>query len=407
MVASTNVKPNILLVIADDFGKDASPGFTEGQIKPSMAVLESLMASGVTYNNLWSAPLCTPTRSTILTGKYGINTGVLAVTNSISLNETSIQSYIDTETSNAYAHAIIGKWHLSQNATDPLDLGIGYYAGFLSGSISDYYSWPFSENGNANVTFNGYSTTKFTDLAIDWIDDQSKPWFLWLAYNAPHTPFHLAPDSLHKQGNLPTDANSIDANPSPYFMSAIEAMDTELGRLLASMSDEELNNTVIIFIGDNGTPGKVAQNPYRQRAKGSLYQGGINVPMIISGHGVSRSNATDDALINTSDLFATVASLAGVGVSEYENSYSFKGSLTNSNWQGKNYAYAEIEGTNSDGFTIRNHTYKLIVFNDGTEEFYNLSTDPYENNNLLLGNLNSIELDAKAELELEIANIRP
>ena len=73
-------------------------------------------------------------------------------------------------------------------------------------------------------------------------------------------------------------------------MAALEAMDTEIGRLLSSIPQDELENTTIIFIGDNGTPGQVVQSPYsKQQAKGSLYQGGINVPMVVSGHGVERT----------------------------------------------------------------------------------------------------------------------
>ena len=99
-------------------------------------------------------------------------------------------------------------------------MGIDYYAGILNGAISDYNSWPLVENGTSSIS-NTYATTKLTDLAIDWVAEQTKPWFLWMAYNAPHTPFHLAPVALHSQGNLPTDMASIDANPLPYYLSAL------------------------------------------------------------------------------------------------------------------------------------------------------------------------------------------
>lgn len=105
------------------------------------------------------------------------------------------------------------------------------------------------------------------------------------------TPFHLAPINLHSQGNLLTDQASIDANPLPYYLSALQALDSEMGRFLNSLSVEESANIIIIFIGDNGAPNKVAQSPYtRQTVKGTLYQGGINVPMVVSGKGVNRMN---------------------------------------------------------------------------------------------------------------------
>ena len=210
------------MIIADDLGKDAMPNYSEGSIKPNIPNLQNLMNSGLTFDNLWSYPVCTPTRSSILTGKYGIKSGVIEVGDIISTSETSLQKYINTNTGNEYATAIIGKWHLSNSASDPITMGIDYFAGIINGGVGSYTNWNLTENG---VTSNSteYTTSKLTDLAVDWVDNQTKPWFLWLAYNAPHTPFHLAPTNLHSQGNLATDQASIDANPTPYFMSAIRS----------------------------------------------------------------------------------------------------------------------------------------------------------------------------------------
>ena len=398
-------KPNILLIIADDMGLDATPNFSEGTIKPNMPNLQAMMDTGITFKNLWSYPVCSPTRASILTGKYGSKTGVLEVGNTISTSETSIQQFLDDATSNAYASAIIGKWHLSSSAADPITMGVDYYAGLLTGGVQSYTNWDLTENG---VTTNSteYTTTKFTDLAIEWVDKQPKPWFMWLAYNAPHTPFHLAPTSLHSQGNLPTDTASIDANPTPYYMSAIEAMDSEIGRFLSSLTTEEKANTVIIFIGDNGTPNKVAQNPYsRSTSKNSLYQGGINVPMVVSGVGVTRTNVQEAALISTADLFSTIASIAGVSTSSWENSTSFYPLLTNSSASTREYVYTEISN-NGIGYAIRNATYKLIQYDSGVEEFYNLTTDAYENSNLIGTTLSTEAATAKALLEAESLRIR-
>jgi arylsulfatase A-like enzyme len=396
------LKPNILLVIADDMGKDATPNFSEGNIKPNMPVLQSLINTGITFDNLWSYPVCTPTRASILTGKYGVNTNVLEVGDVILTAETSLQSYINSNTNNSYATAIIGKWHLSNNALDPIIMGIDYYAGILNGGVPDYFNWTFNENGTPSNSTT-YTTTKFTDLAIDWVDDQTKPWFLWMAFNAPHTPFHLAPVDLHTQGNLPTYDASINANPIPYYMSAIEAMDSELGRFLSSLSVAERANTVIIFIGDNGTPSKVAQNPYsRTTVKGTLYQGGVNVPMVVSGVDVSRVGEREDALIHTADLFATIANITGVSVSEIHNSKSFYHQLTSTTSEERAFVYTE----KAAGYAIRNATYKWIKFDNGDEELYHLSTDPYENNNLIGTTLTAEAVEEKATLILEAIAIR-
>lgn len=401
----TSNKPNILLIIADDMGLDATPNYPEGSIKPNMPILQGLMNAGITFENFWSYPVCSPTRASILTGKYGSKTGVLKVGDVISTSETSLQKYMNNGTSNAYATAIIGKWHLSNSATDPITMGIDYYAGLLTGGVQSYTNWNLTENGvTANST--DYTTTKFTDLAINWVDKQTKPWFLWLAYNAPHTPFHLAPTNLHSQGNLPTDSGSIDANPTPYFMSAIEAMDSEIGRLINSMTTEEKANTIIVFIGDNGSPGQVAQSPYtRTKAKNTIYQGGVNVPMVVSGFGVNRVGVRESALISTTDLFSTIATMSGVSTTSIENSTSFYSLLTDENASSREYVYTEISN-NGTAYAIRNSTYKLIKFNNGSEEFYNLSLDAYENNNLIGTTLSIEASNAKVALEAEAIRIR-
>ena len=405
-IPTTNSTPNILLVIADDMGLDATPNYAEGSIKPNMPVLEGIMNTGITFKNLWSYAVCTPTRASILTGKYGVNTGILEVGNTINTSETSVQKFIDNSTGNKYASAIIGKWHLSTVAADPITMGVDYYAGLLTGGVQSYTNWNLTENGQTSNTTE-YTTTKFTDLAIDWVEEQTKPWFLWLAFNAPHTPFHLAPTDLHSQGSLPTDASSISANPIPYFMSAIEAMDSELGRLLNSMSAEEKANTVIIFIGDNGTPNQVAQSPYsRSKAKNSLYQGGVNVPMVVSGKDVSRINDQENALVHTADLFSTIATIAGVSTNSYENSTSFYPLLSNSLATSRDYVYTEISKSGITGYAIRNATYKYINYSSGVEELYNLSLDAYESSNLIGTNLSSEAANAKAALIVEADRIR-
>jgi len=116
---STNPQhPNILLIIADDMGVDATPGYSIGATKPTMPNLQSLATNGLTFDNAWAYPKCSPTRAALLTGKYGYHNGVLNVGNHISLTEKSLQTYLDENTSTDYAHSIIGKWHLSNGTND-------------------------------------------------------------------------------------------------------------------------------------------------------------------------------------------------------------------------------------------------------------------------------------------------
>ena len=168
-----------------------------------------------------------------------------------------------------------------------------------------------------------------------------------------------------------------------------------------------VNNTTIIFIGDNGTPNQVAQQYNPRRVKGTLYKGGINVPMIVSGNKVTRSNEGDDSLINTTDLYSTVAELCGIENSDVFDSKSFVGlfnSDLSSNTRG--FIYSEL---GNDEYAIRNSTHKYIHFEDGSEALFNLSMNEFERPNLLIQSqlpLSSNDSKNKDELINELNQIR-
>lgn len=403
-IPPTTSTPNILLIIADDLGKDAINGFEEGTIKPNTPNIDAIRNNGLLFSNFWVNPTCTPTRSAIITGKYGYRTGVKGVGNVLSSSETVIQKYINDNTGNKYAMAVIGKWHLSGNNVtfNPESMGIDYYAGLIRGAVDDYYQWLLTEDGSTSLQ-SSYITEAFTELAIDWVNAQDKPWFLWLAHTAPHTPFHIPPANMHNQGSLPPYVDGMDG--TPYYMAAIEALDFQIGRLLDNIPADERENTVIIFIGDNGTPNDVAQRPYtRNTVKGTLKQGGINTPMFISGKGITRTG-TEENLINGTDLFATFAEIAGLSLSEYNDSRSFK-SLFSQSKPVRDYQYSELNEGTTDSWTISNGAYKLIVKANGSEEMYDLGVDPYEQNDLLNSSLTPAEQNAKLALEAELEKIR-
>ena len=399
--------PNILLIIADDMGLDATPGYDVGSIKPHMPNLESFINFGISFNNVWATPECSPTRATILTGKYGFKTKVFKSGDTFSVNETSIFEILNYYAPD-YTHALIGKWHLTQNINDPYIMGVDYFAGILEGEVKNYTNWELTQNGQTTLT-NEYTTSKLTNLSIDWLNSQKQPWFLWLAYNAPHGPFHVPPNNLHNQGNLPNNKASIDSNPTPYYMAMIEAMDSEIGRLLNSMSKETRDNTIIIFIGDNGTPPEVAQEYPRSRTKWTLYEGGVNIPMIISGKNVNRFNVSENALIGSVDLFATIADLAGTGIIKKNDSKSFKELLVLKNAAKSKYSYTEVwnrPNTIESDYSIRNKSHKYIYYSNKEEEFYNLNLDPLESLNLLKSNLSTNDQAIKDSLINELDRIR-
>jgi arylsulfatase A-like enzyme len=295
--SASQTSPNVLLVIADDFGIDASPCYSTGKNKPNMPNLESLCKKGVVFDNVWVNPVCAPTRASILTGRYGFRTKVGSVGDVLDSDQSTIFDALNKQ--GVYSSAVIGKWHVAplNDIKHPGTLGVPYYAGFLQGALKDYNSIPLIKDGaTTNITV--YSTTVFTDLAVSWVKQQTKPWFLWLAYNAPHTPFHLPLKNLISNQNLTGAANDIRSNPQAYYFAAAEALDAEMGRLLKSV---DLKNTVIFFVGDNGTPAQVTQYAGdRFRAKGSVYQGGVEVPLVISGPDKAPENRADWSTVWTS-----------------------------------------------------------------------------------------------------------
>lgn len=392
-VNQETVPPNILFIIADDLGVDETLGYSQGLIKPNMPHLQKLISEGLSFDNVWAYPVYSPTRSSILTGEYSFRTGVTDATDNSELqsSEMILQNFISNNSSTEYKTAVFGKWHVSKNNENaPSELGIIGYKGILSGTADDYNQWNFSENGSSSI-YSGYITTKITNIAIDWISDQGvKPWFTWVAYTTPHTLFHIPPMGTHSQGSLSAEQSSIDADSMPYFLAMVENLDYEIGRLLENMSESVRKNTIIIFLGDNGAHRNIIQAPYQQhQEKGSLFQGEIHVPLIISGKGVSRKNQRDDSLISSVDIFATIEELTGVSLPHYNDSYSFQSLLNTAGPFARSINFSQIthSDTNKSGEAIRNKKYKLIKLKSGTVHFFNLESDPFESTNLLSGTL--------------------
>ena len=410
--APLNPNPNILLIISDDVGLDASSGYTVGIVLPSTPTLDALAANGLIFDNAWANPVCSPTRATILTGRYGYRTGVLSAGDDISLNETSLQSFIDTNIPNTYSHGAFGKWHLAgpENGEDdnPNLMGLDRYAGLPAGAGgTNYYDWTLVQDGQSEEGID-YTTTAFAELAGNWIAAQQQPWFAWLAFNAAHTPFHVPPRELYVGDTL--DENPPDGtDPLPYYLAAIEAMDQEIGRLLDGLSQTVRANTIVIYLGDNGTPRQVVQGHIPSHGKGSVYEGGVAVPLIISGRGVTRVGERESGLVSSVDLFATIADIAGTNTDEFNDSKSFSHLLTAATPSRREYSYAEIQSeatinrVERDDWTIRNDRYKLVDRLGPGQELYDLETDPFELTNLI----GDVSLAATlAELRAEAALIR-
>ena len=404
--ATHAAQQNILLIIADDYGADSSVLYNTASASVSLPPtpnIAALATNGVVFRNAYANPVCSPTRACLITGRYGFRTGIGDVilgagSPSLTAAELTLPEVFAANPSLNYQLAHFGKWHLHNQANSPSTIG-GWptYAGSLVGAVANYTNWTKTTNGTSFTTTN-YATTDLVNDAVAWIAARTnQPWFAWVAFNAPHTPLHKPPAALapHYTGLSGTQPN-INNNPRPYYEAMVEAMDTELGRLLASVNR---TNTHIIFLGDNGTPGQVIQSPFvSAKAKATIYEGGTKVPMVVAGPAVVGPGRTNDTLVHAVDVFATILAMAGISnattlTTNTIDSQSFLSALTGTSNLTR-YAFVEKFGTESpsaDGRALRNTQFKLLSFDAGGAEFYDLLADPAENTNLLSGTMTATQ----------------
>ena len=436
--SSPGQQRNVLLIIADDFGTDSHSLYNSapGAVLPPTPNINALRTTGVQFRNAYALPTCSPTRATMLTGRHpfrhGVTTAVTANDGQLMAGEFTLPRAFAANSGLGYSLAHFGKWHLTVGpniANDPANIGgWPHYAGCLTGTLvggangtGTYTSWTKTINGVTGTT-NGtttYATTDVTNDALAWIGARgSNPWFAWVAYNAPHTPFHKPPPNLHTYdttvanwASLPI--NSSTANQRLHHNAAVEAMDTEIGRLLAGISPTVRANTWIIFLGDNGTTNQIIQTPFTTgHSKDSLYEGGVRVPMLISGPGIVSPNRESAALVHAVDLYSTILEMAGIDVAATQpavkpiDSRSLMPLLLNQS-EPPRAAYSEESGAAiaaaDSGRTVRIGDYKLIRFNDNTERLHLISSDPDEQTNLLLGALTVPAQAAYAQLTAQLA----
>jgi arylsulfatase A-like enzyme len=433
-VAGGPSKPNILLIIADDYGAEASSLYpsiagTQGQV--SVPNIEALAQNGVVFDNAWASPVCSPTRGTIVSGQYGFRTGVTTVGNVLPTSTVTLFDRLTAE-SPTYTHAFFGKYHLGGGnpGIDPRagtpfpdaarvlqhvrDLGITTYRGILTGGLTDYFSWTSYDINGPEVASTTYTTTVLANYAIDFIHQQQatkpdQPWFLYQAFNAPHAanggnnPYQVPPSELHHVdlSSVGNPAPGVYQTNIPVYQSDIQALDTEIGRLLAEV---DFSKTVVIFIGDNGVPPPVKDTATGLRdAKGSAYEGGVRVPLVVAGAGVTRRGREDNLFVTT-DLYATILDVAGVPVSHVNDSYSLKPLFTDeAASSGRTFSFSEISnGTNQRQYGLRDTRFKLVN-NLGKWELYDLVTDAHETTNLYA---NAQYAAARAALQAQIAGLK-
>ncbi len=395
-------RPNLLFILADDVGVDRVGAYAEHPAPGRTPVIDGLAAEGVMFRNAWSNPTCSPTRATVLTGLYPFRTGVghaldyEDATHELDASFATLPGLLRGE----YRTAVVGKWHLGIESglgpAHPLELGFQHHYGSMS-NLPSYFSYEKNIDG-ALAHSPIYATTDSVDDAIGLIasfQDQGhlqphhpRPWFVWLAFNAAHGPFEPPPPGLYTLEPAPGVPNLQRA--------MVEAMDTEIGRLLDSLSPATRSNTIIVFAADNGTDPAATTAPFSpEHAKPTVYEGGINVPLIVSGPGVAQG-AECDALVGLVDLFATFVELGRVTQFGGDDSVSLVPYLSEPSLPSlRDWVYAERFVPSGPGpyvqwrRAIREDRYKLRQFYDATSkatlesEFFDLWNDPFEQMNLL------------------------
>lgn len=319
LMASMNAAakpPNVLVVIADDIGTGELRAFRAGSSPARTPVLDSLIARGLTFTSAYSNPTCSPTRAEIMTGRYPIRHRVGSV---IRKKNGSWQLPDDEITlperlgPAGYRTAAFGKWHLAHHGDDraPNDAGFDHYEGTPNG-VSDYFAFVETRNGaRSSEPVTTYNTTEIVNDALAWLGDsdspESPPWFVWLAFNAPHAAVQRVGQVFQSPPNeLLSEPLPDDPTARQRYEGSIEAMDTELGRISEAI---DLERTVLIFIGDNGVPYGVSAAPASSsKIKKTPFEGGIHVPLVVVGAGVAHGRC--GALVKVADLFSTILDIA-------------------------------------------------------------------------------------------------
>ena len=404
---SSIAQDNVLILLADDIGVDYVGCYGEGPAAANTPNIDALAERGVLFRNVWAAPICSATRAQIMTGRLSLRHGIGHVANSahaLSLGEITIPEILDNNAHLDVAHAAFGKWHLGNfqvgGELAPNMAGWSHFAGTMTNlnKPEDYYDWEHVENGFTTQA-DDYATTRAVDDFLDWHAGIDQPWLALVGFHAAHEPLHAPPSHLHSVTLPLTDPRK---DPVPFFQATVEALDTEIGRLLAGLGDD-LDKTNVIFVSDNGTIKLASVPPFEpSHAKMTPYEGGIGVPMVVAGPAVVNGGREVRSLVNTTDLFATSLELAGValnagldgvvtrdGISFVPYLESAGPHLPLRTIDYQEYFFPSGPGPYTIDFRIaRDARFKLIRDQvTGTQELYDLRVDPFETNNLLPGPL--------------------
>ncbi|MEM7698773.1 MAG: sulfatase-like hydrolase/transferase [Verrucomicrobiota bacterium] len=392
--------PNLLVIMVDDLGfGDLSINGAPDLKTPH---IDALMKAGMKFDSFYAnCPVCSPTRASFLTGLYPDRAGVPGVIRTRQGGKPTSWGDLRNDVTTLpqllgsadYDTALIGKWHLGLEKPDrPHDIGFDLFHGFLGDMMDDYYI--HERFGNNYMRYNdevidpeGHATDLFTDWAIDYFKkrkDAEDPFFLFLSYNAPHTPIQPPQDWLDK---VIAREEGIDPKRAA-LVALIEHLDDGIGRVVASLKEEGLwENTVTVFTSDNGGQSNVgARNLPWNGGKQQMLDGGIRVATSVTWPGtIEAGTEQPDHRSLTMDLFPTLADLAGAEIDFEIDGRSFLPVLRGEALEDddRTLFWVRLEGNRAYGGLPYHAAMKgdwKLLRNSSFERYvlYNLANDPGE-----------------------------
>ncbi len=416
-------KPNIVFILSDDAGY-ADFGFQGSQVIKTPH-LDKLESQGVRFNQAYvSAAVCGPSRAGILTGKYQqrfgfeennvpgymSKSGTVGDDMGLPLDQKTIGDHLK---SLGYKTAIIGKWHQGNaDRFHPLKRGFDEFYGFRGGARS-YYEFKegnsntkqedWLEHGFANYyETETYLTDAFADKTVAFIEEnKDHPFFVFLSFNAVHTP--MEPD----EKDLETFPNLTEKRQKLAAMTL--SMDRACGRVLQKLKDLGLDeNTIVVFTNDNGGPSdsNASINSPLSGTKANHLEGGIRVPFIMRWTGVIPENIEYNYPISTLDLLPTFFKAAG-GAMNKLSGIDGVNLLPYVLGENKNRPHETLYWKKESRGAIRNNDWKLLRFPDRPAELYNIAEDLSETNNLATKYPDRVKTMYKKLFEWELTLERP
>ena len=384
ILSFAQIKPNVVLILTDDQGwGDLS---LHGNTILETPQLDKLAKSGKQLTKFYVSPLCAPSRASILTGRYHLNTGVLSVSKGLEVMDSDETTIAELFKANGYNTGIFGKWHNGQHYPNrPNDQGFDEFLGFCAGHWSNYFDTELDHNGKMEKT-KGYITDVLTNAALAFMsDNKDKPFLCYIPYNAPHSP-HQVPDKYfnkYKAKGLDNELASI------YGM--VENIDDNVGRILNYLKAHNLEeNTIVIFLSDNG-PNGVRYNGMMRGIKGTVHEGGTRVPFFIRWKNHIPEGQTNETPTGHIDIYPTLQDLCNLkpitgkplaGVSLASLLLKDTASFDTHRKLYTHVNFMEIPaGLNSGGF--RYNQYRFAYESD-KPQLYDLTQEPEEKKDLSL-----------------------